>query len=76
MAQAYAALEGAISIAAFGAIKLCFGLALAVTLKGDGDREGVLEAHRFDDKGFLFFGWATTSTGLHAERDLPKSTAV
>lgn len=74
MAQAYATLKGAIAVATFGAIRLGFGLALAVALKGDSDGEGVLEAHRFDDKGFLFFGWATTSTSLHTERDLPKST--
>lgn len=70
MAQTDATLEGAVAVAAFRAVGLGFGLALAVALKGDGNREGVLEAYWFDDEGlFLLFG-ATASTSLHTERDL------
>lgn len=50
MAQADATLVGAVAMVAFGAIGLGFGLALAVTLEGDSDGEGVLEAHRFNDE--------------------------
>lgn len=67
MAQTDATLVGSISVAAFGAVRLSFGLALTVTLKGDGDREGVLEAHRLDNKRFLLLFGAATSTCLHTE---------
>lgn len=70
MALADAALVGAIAVVTFGAIRLGFVLAPAVALKGDSDGEGVLEAHRFNDEGFLLFSGATASSGLHAEGDL------
>lgn len=73
MAHAHSALEGAVAVVAFGAVGLRFGLALAVTLEGDGDGEGVLEAHGFDDECLLLFLRAATSSGLHAERDLNKT---
>lgn len=57
---------------AFGAISLGFLLTLAVTFEGDCDGEGVLEAHGFDDKGFLLLFGATTGSGLHAKRHLKK----
>jgi len=62
-----ATLEGTIAMAAFGTILLGLGLALAVALKGDSNREGVLETHRFDDECFLLYFGATTSTCLHTE---------
>lgn len=70
VAQADATLIGAIAVVANGAVGLGFGLALAVALKGDGDGEGVLEAHRLNNEGFLLLFGATTSPGLHTERDL------
>lgn len=70
MAQADAALVGAVALAAFRAIWLSFGLTLAVALKGDGDREGILEAHRLDDEGFLLFFGATASSRFNTEGDL------
>lgn len=70
MAQANAALVGAVALVTLGAIGLGLGLALAVALKVDGDGEGILEAHRLDDEGFLLLFGATSSSGLHAERDL------
>lgn len=73
VAHAHAALEGAVAVVAFGAVGLRFGLALAVTLEGDVDEEGVLEAHGFDDKCLFLLLRAATSPGLHAERDLDKT---
>lgn len=70
VAQADAALIGAVAVVAFGAAGLGFGLALAVALKGDSDGERVLESHRFDEKCFLLFFGATTSPGLHGKRNL------
>lgn len=70
MAQADATLVSAVAVVTFGAIGLGFGLALAVALKGDSDGEGVLEAHRLDDEGFLLLLGATASSGLHTEGHL------
>lgn len=70
MAQADATLKGAVAVVTFGAVGLGFGLALAVALEGDSDGERVLEAHRFDDEGFLLLFGATASSGLHTERHL------
>lgn len=67
MAQTDAAFKGAVAIGAFGAVWLRFALTLAVTLKSDGDCEGVLEAHRLDDKSFLLLFRAAMSTCLHTE---------
>lgn len=72
MAQADAALEGAVAVVAFGAVGLGFVLAFAVTFESDGDGEGVLEAHRFDDECLLLLFGATTSSGLHTERNLKR----
>ncbi len=76
MAQADATFICTIAVVTFGAIGLGFVLALAVALEGDGDGEGVLEAHRFDDEGFLLLFGATTSSGLHTERDLDDTREV
>lgn len=76
VAQADAALEGAVALAAFGAVRLGFGLALAVALEGHGDGEGVLEADGLDDEGFLLLFGATASASLHAERDLEEKQAL
>lgn len=70
VAEADATLVGAVAVVAFRAVGLCFGLALAVTLEGDGDGEGVLEAHRLDDEGFLLLFGATSSSGFHTKGDL------
>lgn len=72
MAQADATLVSAIAMVALGAVGLGSVLALAVTLEGDGDGQGVLEAHRFNDEGLLLLFRATTSPGLHTERHLNK----
>ena len=68
--QADAALVGAVAVVADGAVGLSCSLALALALEGDGDREGVLEAHRFDDEGFAFLLGAAAGAGLHAKGDL------
>lgn len=70
MAQADATLIGTIAVVTLWAVGLGFSLALAVTLKSDSDGEGVLEAHRLNDECFLLLFGATTSSGLHTERDL------
>lgn len=72
VAQADATLKGAITEIAFGAIGLGFGLALAVTLEGDSDVEGVLKADRFNDEWLLLLFGTTTGFGFHTERDLNK----
>lgn len=76
VAQADAALIGAVAEVTLRAVGLGFGLALAVALKGDGDGEGVLEAHRLNDESFLFLFGATTSSGFHTERDLDERKEV
>lgn len=72
VAHADAAFVGAVAVVTFGAAGLGSGLTFAVALKGDGDGERVLEAHRFDDECFLLFFGTTASPGLHGKRNLRK----
>lgn len=70
VAQADAAFVRTVALVTLRAVGLGSSLALAVTLEGDGDGERVLEAYRLNDEGFLLLFGATTSSGLHTERDL------
>lgn len=68
--QADAALVRAVATVAFGAVGLHLGLALALALKGDGDLQRVLEAHRLEGEGLRLLLGAAPHLHIHTEGHL------
>lgn len=67
VAQADAALVGAVAVVALRAVRLSLSLAPALALEVHDDLQGVLEAQRLDGEGLLLLFGAAPGPRLNAE---------